>query len=42
MFDTGAVNEDEATNYQLINPHSYEGFPDYSNDNPDNPNNNNN
>jgi hypothetical protein len=41
MFDTGAVNEDEATNYQLINPHSYEGFPDYSNDK-DDPNNNNN
>jgi len=32
MFDTGAVNEDQETNYQLINPHSYEGFPDYSSD----------
>ncbi len=32
MFDTGAVNEDQETNYQLINPHSYEGFPDYSDD----------
>ena len=28
MFDTGAVNEDAETNYQLINPHSYEGFND--------------
>ena len=29
MFDTGAVNEPA---YQIMNPHSYEGFPDYGND----------
>jgi len=28
MFDTGAVNEDNNTNYNLINPHSYSGFDD--------------
>ena len=32
MFDTGAVNEDPQNAYQIINPHSYEGFPDYAND----------
>ena len=33
MFDTGAVNEDSKTPYQFMNPHSYEGFPNYGNDN---------
>ena len=28
MFDTGAVNEDNTTNYNLINPHSFDGYPD--------------
>ena len=32
MFDTGAVNEDPKTNYQFLNPHSYEGFPDDDDD----------
>ena len=29
MFDTGAVNEEQKNIEQLINPHSYNGFPDY-------------
>ena len=32
MFDTGALNEEESTNYELINPHTFSGYPDYSND----------
>ena len=32
MFDTGAVNEDPKTNYQFLNPHSYEGSPDNDDD----------
>ena len=32
MFDTGAVNEEETTNYELINPHTFTGYPDYSDD----------
>ena len=28
MFETGAVNEDNNTTYNLINPHSFSGFPD--------------
>ena len=33
MFDTGAVNEDNNTTYNLINPHSFSGFPDDNDDN---------
>lgn len=33
QFDTGAVNEDSNTNYNLINPHSYSGFDDPDGDN---------
>jgi hypothetical protein len=29
MFDTGAVNEDATTNYELINPHTFSGYPNY-------------
>jgi hypothetical protein len=38
MFDTGAVNEDQQSNYELIWPHSTSGFPDDHNDDdkPDN------
>jgi hypothetical protein len=32
MFDTGAINEDPGNLYQFTNPHSFEGFPDYSED----------
>ena len=35
MFDTGAVNEDATTNYELINPHTFSGYPNYD-DNDDN------
>ena len=28
MFDTGAVNEEANTNYGLINPHTYDEYPD--------------
>ena len=29
QFDTGAINEESNTSYNLINPHSFSGFPDY-------------
>lgn len=29
MFDTGALNEESNTTYNLINPHSFSGYPDY-------------
>ena len=32
MFDTGAVNEDQQTNDQILWPHSFSGFPDYDKD----------
>lgn len=32
MFDTGAVNEESNTNYGLINPHTFNEFPDYDSD----------
>ena len=41
MFDTGAINEDSKDMYQFINPHSYEGFPNYDNNYSNNDNNNN-
>lgn len=34
MFDTGAVNEESNTTYNLINPHSFSGYPDYDDDEP--------
>ena len=36
-FDTGAFNEESNTTYNLINPHSFSGFPD-NNDDDDKPN----
>lgn len=32
MFDTGAVNEESNTTYNLINPHSFAGYPDNHDD----------
>jgi hypothetical protein len=32
MFDTGAVNEDQQTNDQILWPRSFSGFPDYDKD----------
>ena len=40
MFDTGAINEDSKDMYQFINPHSYEGFPNYDNNYSNNDNDN--
>ena len=28
QFDTGAINEESNTTYNLVNPHSFSGFPD--------------
>jgi len=36
MFDTGAVNGEPQNNYQILNPHSYEGFTDDEHDDPNN------
>ena len=39
MFDTGAINEEQTTNYELINPHAFSGYPDYSDNDDDTPKN---
>jgi hypothetical protein len=37
MFDTGAANQEQQNIDQLINHHSYEGFPDYDNNDDNTP-----